>query len=119
MGRVKISFFQSPKYASTMSTSQNINVRTVAPTIVNPELVLVDSNPEEDPEEIQHEAAAKQARIEEVMRAKIAAAHKHIERKGREWKAEEAQKAEEAWKVEEDRVAKEKASEESQKHNLK
>src|SRR5882724_9504619 len=119
MGSIKISFFQSPNYASTMSTSQNINARTVAPTIVNLESVPVDSDLEEDLKEIQCEAAAEQAQIEEVTRAKIAMAHQHNEKKRRECKAEEAQKAEEAWKVEEeeewkwkeveDRVAREKA----------
>jgi len=68
-----------------------------------------------DLEEIQREAAAEQAQIEEATRAKIAAAHKRIEKKRQEWKAEEAWKAEEVWKVEEDRVAKEKGSEESHK----
>ena len=99
--------------------SQNINARIVAP-IVNPELILVDSYPEEDLEEIQCEAAAEQAWIKEAAQAKLAAAHKCIEkqRKAKEeeaWKAEEVrkaeetQKAEETRKVEEDKVVREKA----------
>jgi len=115
VGSVKISFFQSPKYASTMSTSQNINMRTVAPTVINTESVPVDSDLEEDLKEIRRKAAAEQAQIEEATRAKIAAAHEHIKRKHQEWEAEEAQKAEEVLMAEEDRVAKEKASEESRK----
>src|SRR5882724_11088791 len=128
VGSVKIPFFQS-KHNSTMPSSQNINGRTVTPTIVNLESVLVDSDPEEDLEEIQHEAAAEQARIEEATRAKLAAAHEHIEKKHREWKAEEAQKAkevrkaeeEEVWKrkEEEEWVAKEKAMEQSRRQQLK
>ena len=108
--------------------SQNINAGTVAP-IINPESIPVDLDPEEYLEEIQCEVAAEQARIEEAMRAKIAAAHKCIEKKCREGKAEEAWKAEEVWKVEEeeeqkqkeeeDQVAREKALEESRKRQLK
>ena len=94
-----------------MSAFPNANARTVA--VVNLESDLVDSDPEEDLEEIQCEAAAEQARIEEATRAKIAAAHEHIEKKRRERKAEEARK------VEEDRVAKEKAMEESWRQQLK
>src|SRR5882724_713275 len=111
-----------------MSSSQKINTRTVAPTVVNPESVLVDSDPEEDLQEKQCEMAAEQAWIEEVTRAKIAMAHEHIEKKHWEHKAEEAQKAEEAWKAEEeeeqkrkeeeDQVAREKALEESRKQQL-
>src|SRR5882724_8775100 len=124
---VKISS-SNPNSTSTMSTSQNINARTVAP-VVNPESVPIDSDPEEDLEEIQREAVAEQARIEEATRAKIAAAHERIEKKCREQKAEEAWKAEEARKAEqeeerkrkeeEDRVAREKALEESRKQQLK
>jgi len=44
---------------STMPSSQNIDTRTVTPTVVNPETVPVDSNPEEDLEEIQHEASGR------------------------------------------------------------
>ena len=73
--------------------SQNINAGTVAP-IVNPESIPVDSDPEEDLEEIQRKAAAEQARIEEAAQTKLAAARKHIERK-RKAKEEEARKAEE------------------------
>ena len=43
-----------------MSSAQNINTRTVVPIIVNPEVILVDSDPEEDLEEIQRKAVAKQ-----------------------------------------------------------
>jgi len=84
-------------------------------------MVLVDSDPEEDLEEIQREAAAEQARIEEAMRPKLAAAHERIEKKCRERKAEEARKAKEARKAEEEeeRVAKEKAMEESWRQQLK
>jgi len=86
----------------------------------------VDSDPEEDLEEIQCEAAAKQAWIEEATKAKIAVAQERIKKKQKA-KEEEAQKAEEeeawkvadAWKAKEDRVAKDKASEESQKRQLK
>jgi len=128
VGSIKIPFFQS-NHTSTMPSSQNIDARTVTPTIVNPESVPVDSDPEEDLEEIQHEVAAEQARIEEAMRAKLAAAHERIEKKHRERKAEEAQKAEEAWKAEEEEewkrkeeeewVAKEKAMEGSRRQQLK
>src|SRR5882724_6656822 len=116
VGSVKIS--SNPNSTSTMSTSQNINARTVAP-VVNLELVPVDSDLEEDLKEIQCKAAAKQAWIEEAMKAKIAAAHEHIEKKRRERKVEEARKAEEeeerkqkeeeARKAEEDKVVREKA----------
>ena len=112
-----------------MPSSQNIDTRTVTPTVVNPESVPVVSDPEEDLEEIQCEAAAEQAQIEEVMRAKLAVAHERIEKKCRERKAEEAQKAEEARKAEEEeeqkqkeeeeQVAKEKAMEESRRQQLK
>ena len=81
VGSIKIFFFQSQISTSTMSTSQNVNARTVVPTVINPEMVPVDSDPEEDLEEIQCEAVAEQARIEEVTRAKLAAAHEHIEKK--------------------------------------
>src|SRR5882724_3694650 len=107
--------------------SQNINARTVAP-IVNPESIPVDSDPEEDLEEIQHEVAAEQVQIEEAAQAKLAAACKCIERK---WKAkeeearkaEETQKAEEeeawkvadAWKAEEDEALQKKATEDSRR----
>src|SRR5882724_996327 len=101
VGRIKISS-SNLNLTSTMSTSQNINTRTVAP-VVNLESVPVDSDPEEDLEEIQCEAAAEQAQIKEVTRAKIAAAHERIEKKHQERKAEEARKAQEAWKVEEAR----------------
>ena len=117
-------FFQISSYTVTMP-SQNVNAGTVAP-IVNPESIPVDLDLEEDLEEIQCEAAAEQARIEEAAQAKLAAARERIERK-RKAKEEEARKAEEeearnvadAWKAEEDRVAKEKASEESQRRQLK
>src|SRR5882724_11753725 len=94
-----------------MPSSQNIDTRTVTP-VVNPESVLVDSDPEEDLEEIQCEVAAEQAWIEEATRAKIAVAHKHIEKKHRERKAEEARKAKEARKAEEEEEWKQKEEEE-------
>ena len=108
MGGVKISS-SNPKTTSTMSTSLNINARTVAPTIVNPESVPVDSDLEEDLEEIQRKVVAEQAQIEEATRAMIAVPHERIEKKDWEWKAEE----EEHW------VAREKALEESRKQQLK
>ena len=86
-------------------------MQAIVPTVINPESVQVDSDLEEDLKEIQHEAAAEQAQIEEATRAKLAAARECIEKKRQERKAEEVRKAEEAWKVEEDWVAKEKASE--------
>ena len=76
--------------------SQNINAGTVAP-IINPESIPVDSDPEEDLEEIQCEAA----------QVKLAAAHEHIKRKQKAKEEEEAQKAEEVWKAEETRKAEE------------
>ena len=106
-----------------MSASQNVNARTVAPTVINPESVPVDSDPEEDLEEIQHEVAAEQAWIEEATRAKIAVAHERIEKRCQERKVEEAWKAEEdeEWKrkEEEDWVAREKALEEFWKQQLR
>src|SRR5882724_2469370 len=107
VGSVKIPFFQS-KHNSTMPSSQNIDARTVTPTVVNLESVLVDSDLEEDLEEIQCEVAAKQARIEEATRAKLAAAHERIEKKCWEWKAEEARKAEEVQKAKEEEERKQK-----------
>ena len=47
MGSIKIPFFQS-NHNSTMPSSQNIDARTITPTVINPELVLVDSDLEED-----------------------------------------------------------------------
>src|SRR5882724_7495997 len=119
VGSIKIPFFQS-KHTSIMPSSQNIDARTVTPTVVNLESVLVDSDPEEDLKEIQCEAAAEQTRIEEVTRAKIAAAHECIEKKCQEQKVEEAEKEEERKRKEEEEwVAKEKALEESQRQQLK
>src|SRR5882724_11387371 len=111
VGSVKIPFFQS-KHTSIMPSSQNIDTRTVTPTVINPESVPVDSNLEEDLEEIQHKVVAEQARIEEATRAKIAAAHKRIEKKCWEQKAEEARKAEEVRKAEEEEERKRKEEEE-------
>ena len=95
-----------------MPSSQNIDTRTVTPTVVNLKTVPVDSDPEEDLEEIQCEVAAEQAQIEEATRAKLAAAHECIEKKRREWKAEEARKAKEVWKEEEEEEQKWKEEEE-------
>ena len=83
-----------------MSLSQNINAATVTPVVINLESILVDSDPEEDLEEIQCEVAAKQVQIEEAAQARLAAARERIEKK---WKAkeEEARNVEEAWKAEE------------------
>ena len=93
-----------------MSTSQNVNARAVVPTVVNLETVPVDSDLEEDLKEIQREAAAEQARIEEAAQARLATAHECIEKK---WKVkeEEARKAEEARKVEEEEERKRKEEE--------
>jgi len=112
---------QTPKLLPTMTSPQNMNAGTVVPIIVNPEVVLVDSDLEDDLEEIQHEAAAEQKRIEEAVQAKLAAAHECIEKKWQERKAkeEEAQKVEEVqkaeveeewkWKEEEDKAIQDKA----------
>ena len=107
MGSIKI-HLPNPQYLQTsfMSSSQNVNMGTVVPAVVNPESVLVDSDPEEDLEEIQREVAAKQVQIKEAAQARLAVACKHIEKKWKakeeeEQKVEEARKAEEACKVEE------------------
>ena len=108
-----------------MSSSQKINTRTVAPTVVNPESVLVDSDPEEDLQEKQCEMAAEQAWIKEATKAKIAAAQERIERK-RKAKEEEARKAEEeearkvadARKAKEDEVLREKAKEDARRWQI-
>src|SRR5882724_3733496 len=119
VGSVKISSSNPITSYTVTMPSQNINAGTVAP-VVNPELIPVDSDPEEDLEEIQREAAAEQAPIEEAAQARLAAARECIEkkRKAKEeearkveeaWKAEEARKVEEMWKEEEDKVVREKA----------
>ena len=72
-----------------MSSSQNINAGTIIPAVVNPESIPVDSDPEEDLEQIQQEAVAKKKQIEEAVQAKFAVAHEHIEKKWQEWKARE------------------------------
>ena len=43
-----------------MSSAQNINAGTIVPIVINPEAIPVDSDPEEDLEEIQREVVAKQ-----------------------------------------------------------
>ena len=108
-----------------MSSSQNINARTVIPAVINPESFPVDSDLEGDLKEIQHEAAAEQKWIEEAAQAKLAAAREHIEKKRLEQKAreEEERKAkeeemwmaeeEEAWKVEEEEAWKRKEEEDT------
>ena len=111
-----------------MSLPHNINAETFAPVVVNPESIPVDSDPEEDLEEIQREVVAEQRQIEEMAQAKLAAAHECIEKK-RKVKEKEARKAEEVrkveeeegwkWKEEEDQVAREKALDESWKWQLK
>ena len=54
MGSVKNTFFQDNlPLCSSMSSSQNINTGTIAPAVVNPESILVDSDLEEDLEQIQ------------------------------------------------------------------
>ena len=99
-----------------MST-QDINTGTIMPIIVNPEAILVDLDSEADLEEIQHEAAAKQKRIEEAAQAKFAAASKCIGKKQLERKVreEEEQKAkeEEMRKVEEEEAQKLKEEEDT------
>ena len=111
MGSVK--FLSSTPELSI--TSQNINAGTVVPIIINPEVIPVDSDLEEDLEEIQHKAAAEQKRIEDAAQAKLVVAHERIEKKWQERKVkeEEEQKAkeEEAWKVEEEKVQKRKEEE--------
>src|SRR5882724_8640274 len=93
-----------------MSTSQNVNARTIVPTVINPETVPVDSDLEEDLKEIQCKVAAKQARIKEAAQARLAVACECIEKK-RKAKEEEARKAEEARKVEEEEERKRKEEE--------
>src|SRR5882724_2112999 len=103
-----------------MSPSQNINAATIAPVAINPESIPMDSDPEQDLKEIQHEVVAKQAQIEKAGQARSAAAQEHIEKKWKvkeeeaqkveeAWKAEEVWKVEETWKEEEDKVVREKA----------
>ena len=101
MGSGKIFFFPKLPYCFIMSLPHNINPATVAPVIVNPESILVDSDLEEDLEEIQCEVVAEQAQIEEAAQARLAVAHECIEKK---WKVkeEEARKVVEAWKAEEE-----------------
>ena len=123
-GERQIFVFHS-RTLQNMSSAQNINTGTIVPIVVNPEAILVDSDPEEDLEEIQHEVVAKQKQIEEAAQDKLAAAHKRIEKKRQEWKAKE----EEKWKVkeeeaqkqkeEEDKVIRDKALEEARKWQLK
>jgi len=62
MGSIKKFLLPIPKSlpASLMSTSQNINARTVVPAVVNPESFPVDSDLEVDLKEIQREAVAEQ-----------------------------------------------------------
>ena len=63
VGSIKNFFFQKIYFSTTdiMSSSHNINAATVVPVVVNWESILVDSDPEEDLEEIQCEAVAEQA----------------------------------------------------------
>ena len=67
-----------------MTSPQNANTGTVVSVIINPELILVDSDSEADLEEIQREVAAKQKRIKEAAQPKLAAAHECIEKKRQE-----------------------------------
>ena len=53
-GERQNSIFQNYSHsASQMTSPQNVNAGTVAPVIVNLEVILVDSDPEEDLEQIQ------------------------------------------------------------------
>jgi len=99
-----------------MSSSQNINAGTITPAVINPELIPVDSDPEEDLEQIQREAAAEQWCIEEGAQARVAAAHECNEKKCQERKVKEEE--EWRWKEEEDKATREKALEEAQKQKL-
>ena len=118
MGSVKNSSSNPNSHsASIMTSPQNINTGTVAPIIVNPESILVDSDLEEDLKQIQWEAAAEQRRIEEESQARVAAAHECNEKKHQEQKAKEEE--EEKLKEEEDKVIRDKALEEAQKQQLK
>ena len=63
MGSVKIFFFPK-KYFHTcfiMSLPHNIDAATITPVVINMESIPVDSDLEEDLEEIQCEVAAEQA----------------------------------------------------------
>src|SRR5882724_12302139 len=89
---------QNSQLLPTMTSPQNANAGTVVSVIINPELILVDSDSEADLEQMQQEAMAEQRRIEEVTQAKLAVAHERMEKKQKAkeeeaWKAEEVQKA--------------------------
>ena len=61
MGSIKNSSSNPNSHsASIMTSPQNVNAGTVVPIIVNLELILVDSDSEEDLEQIQKEVAAEQ-----------------------------------------------------------
>ena len=82
MGSVKNSSSNPNSHsASIMTSPQNINTGTVAPIIVNPESIPVDLDLEEDLEQLQREAVAKQRQIEEEAQAKLVAARECIENK--------------------------------------
>ena len=108
-----------------MSSPWNANTGAVTPIVINLDLIPVDSDLEEDLEQIQQEVAAEQRQIEEIAQAKLVVAHENIKKKQQEWKVkeEEAQKwkEEEVWKQkeEEDKVIRDKALEEAQKWQLK
>ena len=99
-----------------MSSSQNINAGTITPTVINPESILVDSDPEEDLEQIQRKVAAEQRCIKEEAQARVAVAHEHNEKKHQEQKAKEEE--ERKRKEEEDKVIRDKALEEARKWQL-
>jgi len=90
-----------PKSTGIMSSSQNINVRTVAPTIINPESVLVDSIQRRISKRSNAEAAAEQARIRR-RRGPDSCGPPSALRRSVRVEGEAARKAEEVWKVEEE-----------------
>ena len=93
-----------------MTSPQNVNTSTVAPIIINPEVILVDS---EDLEQIQQEAVAEQRQIEEEAQARLVAARECNEKKRQEQKVKEWK-----WKEEEDKAIREKSLEEAHKWQL-
>jgi len=99
-----------------MSSSQNINTGTITPVIVNPESIPVDSDPEEDMEQIQREVAANQRHIEEESQAKVAVACECNEKKCQEQKVKEEEERKQ--KEEEDKAMREKDLEEAQKRQV-
>jgi len=99
-----------------MTSPQNVNTRTIAPIVINLEVIPVDLDTEEELEQIQWEAAAEQRCIEEEAQARLVAAHEHNEKKCQEQKAKEEE--EQKWKEEEDKAIREKSLEEARKWQL-